>query len=261
MKLPLSFLALGAMVTLPATASAESTADMSVGFDVRSEAGHRAGRGADELPPYLQCVPFAREVSGIQIYGDALSWWDQAEGRYQRGNRPQVGAVMAFEPYRNMALGHVAAVSKIIDRRTILVSHSNWSPINGRRGQIERDVMAVDVSPDNDWSMVRVWYDPLKAVGATAWPVHGFIYGDKAKSGAKPILAAAKVDPIRQTVAVSHRSSRAFSAAFSDIAGPAKAAAPKAKDLPKPVRIAQVAPRPASIRPDPVRDAIARYEN
>jgi hypothetical protein len=34
-----------------------------------------------ELPAYLQCVPYARQVSGIQIYGDAWTWWDQAAGR------------------------------------------------------------------------------------------------------------------------------------------------------------------------------------
>src|SRR3546814_5614904 len=30
-----------------------------------------------------QCVPFARAASGIQIYGDAWTWWGQAEDRYQ----------------------------------------------------------------------------------------------------------------------------------------------------------------------------------
>ena len=44
----------------------------------------------------LQCVPYARQVSGIQIYGDAHTWWGQAAGRYERGSVPQVGAVMAF---------------------------------------------------------------------------------------------------------------------------------------------------------------------
>ena len=39
---------------------------------------------------YLQCVPFARELSGVQIYGDARSWWDQADGVYQRGTQPAV---------------------------------------------------------------------------------------------------------------------------------------------------------------------------
>lgn len=138
-------------------------------------------RSVVELPPYLQCVPYARRVSGIQIYGDAHTWWGQARGRYQRGSRPRVGAVLAFQPHGKMRLGHVAAVSRIIDSRTVLLRHSNWSPINGRRGQIEDDVRAVDASANNDWSKVRVWYGPIEALGGTAWPVHGFIYNGKAK--------------------------------------------------------------------------------
>lgn len=139
------------------------------------------GATTDGLPPYLQCVPYARQVSGIQIYGDAHTWWDQAEGRYARGYTPKVGAVMAFRPNGNSRLGHVAAVSKVIDSRTVLIRHANWSPINGRRGQIEDNVRAIDVSPDNDWSEVRVWYGPSQALGATRWPLAGFIYASKPK--------------------------------------------------------------------------------
>lgn len=124
----------------------------------------------------MQCVPYARQVSGIQIYGDAHSWWQQADGRYAKGNRPVQGAVMAFKPYRSMQLGHVAAVSKVIDSRRVLLNHANWSPINGRRGQIERDVLAEDVSARGDWSEVRVWYTPTGGLGTTRYPIHGFIY-------------------------------------------------------------------------------------
>lgn len=124
----------------------------------------------------LQCVPYARQVSGIQIYGDAHSWWQQADGRYQRGQHPAPGAVMAFKPHRSMQLGHVAAVSKVLDSRRVLLDHANWSPINGRKGQIERDVLAEDVSAANDWSEVRVWYTPIGGLGTTRYPVHGFIY-------------------------------------------------------------------------------------
>ncbi|MGD9472317.1 MAG: CHAP domain-containing protein [Novosphingobium sp.] len=151
----------------------------------------RDAGGSGELEPYLQCVPYAREVSGVQIYGDAHSWWDQAKGRYQRGTHPRVGAVMALKPHGNMQLGHVAAVSGIVDSRTILLRHANWSPINGRRGQIEDNVQAVDVSPGNDWSEVRVWYAPLGALGTTHWPVAGFIYGPKARAPSTSVLAAA----------------------------------------------------------------------
>ena len=147
--------------------------------------GGRVAPAEIDSLPYLQCVPYARQVSGIQIYGDAWTWWGQAEGHYRRGSRPKVGAVMAFQPFGNMRLGHVAAVSRIIDSRTVLLRHSNWSPINGRRGQVEDDVRAVDVSDANDWSEVRVWYDPIQSLGGTAWPVTGFIYNERI-DGAKP---------------------------------------------------------------------------
>ncbi|MFM5917428.1 MAG: CHAP domain-containing protein [Novosphingobium sp.] len=149
------------------------------------------GGGSTSLPPYLQCVPYARQVSGINIHGDAWTWWDQAEGRYARGFLPKVGAVMALRPHGNSHLGHVAAVSRIVDSRTILIRHANWSPINGRRGQIEDNVKVIDVSPANDWSQVRVWYAPIQALGGSVWPVQGFIYSGKPpKIAAKPALAS-----------------------------------------------------------------------
>jgi surface antigen len=131
---------------------------------------------AQAQEPLLQCVPYARQVSGIQIYGDAYSWWQQAEGKYAKGHRPAPGAVMAFKPHRSMQLGHVAAVSKVLDSRRVLLDHANWSPINGRKGQIERNVLAEDVSAANDWSEVRVWYTPIGGLGTTRYPVNGFIY-------------------------------------------------------------------------------------
>ena len=169
-----------------------------------------------ELPAYLQCVPYAREVTGIQIYGDAWTWWGQAAGRYARGHTPRVGAVMAFQPFGNMTLGHVAAVSQVIDSRTVLLRHANWSPIDGRRGQIEDNVEAVDVSPDNDWSEVRVWYAPINGLGKTAWPVDGFIYPDR---DSRPALQIAAADAQAITP------SRAFLNAFDDFerASPARA--------------------------------------
>lgn len=156
----------------------------------------------DEALPYLQCVPYARQVSGIQIYGDAWTWWDQADGRYARGNRPKRGAVMSFQPYGNMRLGHVAAVSKVIDSRTVLLRHANWSPIDGRRGQIEDDVRAVDVSPNNDWSAVRVWFAPLGKLGTTSWPLNGFIYPEMVRPTTAPTILAAAV-PAKMKGAVS----------------------------------------------------------
>lgn len=140
----------------------------------------------------LQCVPFARALTGVEIRGDAHTWWEQAEGRYDRGSKPKVGAVMTFIPHGNMRLGHVAAVRKIIDKRTLLISHANWSTIDGVRGHIEEDVRVIDVSEDNDWSRVRVWYTPNGALGTTEWPLHGFIYPERPRkeSEARKALAA-----------------------------------------------------------------------
>ncbi len=146
------------------------------GADIDGEAGRGSSGQTASPQPYLQCVPYARRISGIEIRGDAHTWWSQAEGRYARGRTPLPGAVMAFRPHGNMRLGHVAAVSRVVDSRTVLLRHANWSMINGRRGQIEDNVRAIDVSPGNDWSEVRVWYNPIQALGTTRWPVRGFIY-------------------------------------------------------------------------------------
>lgn len=137
---------------------------------------------------YWQCVPFARMISGVQIFGDAWTWWKQAAGKYETGFTPKAGAVLCFKPTGKMKLGHVAVVSQVLTDRVIQITHANWSRINGTRGQIERDVTVIDVSPEGDWSEVKVWYDPIGDLGTTTYPTHGFIYQDAtattlAKSG------------------------------------------------------------------------------
>jgi surface antigen len=214
--------------------------------------------GSVELAPYLQCVPYARERSGLQIYGDARTWWEQAAGRYKRGATPRPGAVMTFRPSGNMVLGHVAAVSKVIDSRTVLLDHANWSPIGGRRGQVERGVKAVDVSPANDWSQVRVWYAPLQDLGTTAWPVAGFIYNER-DAGAPltggRVLASSDYAPSPSVISL--KPSKTFAQAFAGFGEPvaAKAAQQARPSLP-PRRVAKAAP--AKPR-DPIDAALARY--
>ena len=136
-----------------------------------------------------QCAPFARIFSGVQLFGDAYSWWQKAIGKYDRGSAPKEGAVLVFKAAGGMRVGHVATVSRIISDRIIKVTHANWSIINGHRGQVERDVTVVDASPNNDWSQVKVWYAPLQGVGTHAYPVYGFIYGG-AKAAASAALKA-----------------------------------------------------------------------
>ena len=128
---------------------------------------------------YWQCVPFARLTSGIQLFGDAYTWWNNASGKYDTGHAPSVGAVLVFKPQGAMKKGHVAVVSQMPTERVIQVTHANWSQIDGHRGQVEEDVTVVDVSDKGDWTKVKVWYDPIGGLGSTAYPTYGFIYQDQ----------------------------------------------------------------------------------
>jgi surface antigen len=130
-----------------------------------------------------QCVTFARAFSGLQIFGDAWTWWASAAGKYERGQQPEAGSVLVFQRHGSMSRGHVAVVSQVLTDRVVQLTHANWSPINGRRGQVEEEVTAVDVSPRGDWSKVKVWYGPLKDLGTTAYPTYGFIYQPKNGGG------------------------------------------------------------------------------
>jgi hypothetical protein len=122
--------------------------------------------------------PIARAMSGIQLYGNAWTWWEQAGSRYRRGQTPRKGAVLVFRPNGVMQYGHVAVVSQVIGPGVLMVTHSNWSRIGGTRGQVERDVTVTDISPARDWSRVRVWYHQNEALGGKGYPTYGFIYGD-----------------------------------------------------------------------------------
>ena len=117
----------------------------------------------------IWCVPFARAVSGIEIKGNAATWWKQAADLYARGNDPKVGAVMNFRASKAMPMGHVAVVSAVVSEREVLVDQANWE-----RNRITEDTLVVDVSAENDWSQVRV-ANANGTLGRTN-PVYGFIY-------------------------------------------------------------------------------------
>jgi len=116
-----------------------------------------------------------RAASGIQIYGDAWTWWDQADGRYKRGDVPRAGAVIVFARTGRLPLGHVAVISRVVTSRVAMVTHANWSRIDGERGPAEQDVTLTDVSEDNDWSRVRVWDIPSGTFGSRVYRISGFI--------------------------------------------------------------------------------------
>lgn len=129
----------------------------------------------------LQCVPFARENTGIEISGNANTWWDNADGVYQRGAKPEVGSVLNFRANGRMHMGHVAVVSNVIDGRNIEIDHANWSGPGASRGGISRNITVIDVSPENDWTAVRVALGQSSEFGSV-YPTFGFIY-DRPDSG------------------------------------------------------------------------------
>ena len=120
----------------------------------------------------LQCVPFARSLSGINIRGDAWSWWARAEQRYHRGQIPAEGSVLVFKRRGKKGRGHVAVVTHVLSGREIIVDHANWL----RGGLVHRSERVHDISPANDWSTVKVWYTPGNRYGKAPYATYGFIY-------------------------------------------------------------------------------------
>jgi hypothetical protein len=47
-------------------------------YDARPDAARPGRSGARNDAQAVQCVPYARDHSGIKIFGDAYTWWDKA---------------------------------------------------------------------------------------------------------------------------------------------------------------------------------------
>ena len=120
--------------------------------------------------PGLSCAPFARAELGLALSGDAADWWQEAQGRYRRSDRPEVGGVLVFRRTGRLPSGHVSVVSRLLDARRVLVIQANWV-----RGELDKDQLVVDVSARNDWSQVRVWYPPTGQLGTHVYATYGFI--------------------------------------------------------------------------------------
>jgi hypothetical protein len=158
------------LAALPPTTSFETVADTQpvVGDDAKLL----------RVSKRLNCVQFTRMQSGIQVSGNAGTWWDHAKGKYERDHTPQVGAVMVFSGTRRMHSGHVAVVRRVISDREIRIDHANWT----NDGQIHLNAGVLDVSPNNDWSQVRVWNTRGGTMGTRVYPIKGFIQPNVADS-------------------------------------------------------------------------------
>jgi surface antigen len=111
----------------------------------------------------------------------------------------------------------VAVVSQVLTDRVIQITHANWSPIEGSRGKIEKDVTLIDVSQAGDWSLVKVWYDPNRDMGGSTYPTYGFIYQDaQARVLAKSSFAKAE----NTAIAMAQTAANQMAAAVRPGAGP-----------------------------------------
>jgi len=135
----------------------------------------------------LQCVPYARSESGIEIRGNANRWWQLAAGKYQRSRRPEEGSVFVMKGYQTARRGHVAVVKQIVDSRTIVVDHANW----GNDGRIYLQAPVRDLSPKNDWSQVQVWFTPGQQWGRRVYKAKGFILPTTAVASATGLTLSA----------------------------------------------------------------------
>jgi surface antigen len=142
--------------------------------------------GGSSRAPGVSCAPFARELSGIALYGDAADWWSQASGQYARGPQPVLGSVLVFRRSGRLPSGHVSVVSRILGARQVQVTQANWVP-----GELARDQLVVDVSEENDWSSVRVWYPPVRKLGTHPYATYGFILPRRPATHAELLRATA----------------------------------------------------------------------
>lgn len=131
----------------------------------------------------ITCVPYARSVTGMAISGNGREWWHNAAGRYARGQRPQVGSVLAWPGSGSMGSGHVAVVSRVLNGRMIEIDHANWGGPGIRRGTVMRNVKVMDVSDDNSWTRVRVQVGWTSENFGREYPTYGFIHNRPANTG------------------------------------------------------------------------------
>jgi hypothetical protein len=138
-----------------------------------------------------ECVPYARSESGINIRGDAWTWWNAAAGRYQRGSTPAPGAILVLTKTNRLRSGHLAVVKDVLGPRDIDVTHTNWGDDWVSRRIVYESMHAQDVSPGNDWTSVRFWNRDHNVFGSP-YTAKGFIYNQPENT---PLKIAAPATP------------------------------------------------------------------
>lgn len=146
------------------------------------------------------CVAYARDVTGVRLDGNAAAWWPHAEGRYERGHKPEVGAILVFKAAGRMHVGHVAVVSRVVGPREVLVDQANWV-----RGRVTKAMSVVDASPLNDWTSVKVQYEGTHGRDN---PTYGFIYPHTMPAASEETVADEVHDAEHPDRVVAHAKNR-----------------------------------------------------
>jgi hypothetical protein len=138
------------------------------------------------------CALYARAETGVALFGSAGGWWDEADGRYQRGGTPEAGAILVFKRTSRIPSGHVAVVTKVVSANEILVDQANWY-----RGRVNHGMSVFDTSPGRDWTSVAV-VDLGSGKPGRDYPTYGFIYPG---TGPRETVEARKNNPLDTYVA------------------------------------------------------------
>jgi hypothetical protein len=138
------------------------------------------------------CALYARAETGVALFGSAGGWWDEAEGRYQRGRTPEAGAILVFKRTSRIPSGHVAVVTKVVSADEILVDQANWY-----RGMVNHGMSVIDTSSSHDWTSVAV-VDLDSGKPGRDYPTYGFIYPG---TGPREIVEARNGNPLDTYVA------------------------------------------------------------
>jgi len=96
------------------------------------------------------------------------------------------GGVLVFRRSGRLPSGHVSVVGDLVAAREIRVTQANWV-----HRRITRDEPVIDVSPGNDWSQVRVWWEPSRSLGSSTYATYGFI-APRGSAAAGDLMAGAE---------------------------------------------------------------------
>src|SRR5262249_13707964 len=103
-------LSVDASITSDAPAVREHATLAPEEFERQADEAYEPNARVAEPRANLQCVPFVRRETGVEIYGDANTWWSQAKDQFERQAEPIEGGVLVLHGYAGAQRGHVAVI-------------------------------------------------------------------------------------------------------------------------------------------------------